>query len=278
MKRKWTIDELRTLVCELIQPTIDMHRGSRTSVEGPAYLQPEGNPTEDEIDDFLIHNPLIEDTTRNALTDQQLYGFAVAQLDDEGVDEFKSAIVSWANSNSWLAADMPWLVLAPSSSILSTERTEKPTEQEVHSLLISSSVLDRALDLIQSGKELSELNPRDFERLIAELLESQGWEVNLSKQTRDGGVDIRAFKHCDTVGPVCAIWQAKRYRSENAVRIHQVRELAAVRDRELATKAIIVTTSRLTRDAIEWINRDKYRLGFKQREDVTEWIRRCSRG
>jgi hypothetical protein len=34
----------------------------------------------------------------------------------------------------------------------------------------------------------------------------------------------------------------------------------------------MVTTSRLTRDAIEWVKRDIYRLGYKEHDHVKRWI------
>ena len=35
---------------------------------------------------------------------------------------------------------------------------------------------------------------------------------------------------------------------------------------------MIVTTSHLTRDAIGWVKRDVYRLGYKEKEDLEKWL------
>ena len=62
------------------------------------------------------------------------------------------------------------------------------------------------------------------------------------------------------------------------VRLSHVRELSAVRESFDATKGIIVTTSRLTREAIEWIRRDACKLSFKDNQKLIEWILKCKEG
>ena len=114
---------------------------------------------------------------------------------------------------------------------------------------------------------------RDFEKLVGELLESDGWIVEVTKQTRDGGIDVVASRDDPTIGKIKSLWQAKRYGPKSKVRLHEVRELSAIREEFRATKAMVVTTNRLTRDAVEWIRRDIYRLGYKEHDDMAEWIR-----
>jgi len=40
-----------------------------------------------------------------------------------------------------------------------------------------------------------------------------------------------------------------------------------------ATKGVVVTTGRLTRGALDWIRRDKYRLDYKDAQKMEAWIR-----
>ncbi|UKS27373.1 restriction endonuclease [Paenibacillus sp. HWE-109] len=129
-----------------------------------------------------------------------------------------------------------------------------------------------AMELINKGKLLSEMNWRTFEELVGHLLESEGWKVRLTKATRDGGIDVIACKHHEIIGEIKSIWQAKKYGVNNYVHLNQVRELSAIREDNNATKALIVTTSRLTKDALDYVKRDTYRLGYKENEDMKRWV------
>src|SRR5690606_32268347 len=63
------------------------------------------------------------------------------------------------------------------------------------------SETDRIKDLILkiylNNEKLFELHPREFEKIIAELLYAKGFDVELTKQTRDNGYDILALKYID---------------------------------------------------------------------------------
>lgn len=115
---------------------------------------------------------------------------------------------------------------------------------------------------------------RDFEKLIATLLEKDGYVVELMKGSKDGGVDVVAVKDLGPNGYFKALWQAKKQALTNKVGISVVRELADTRQEFGASKGIIVTSSYFTRGALERINRDKYLLGKVDREDLDAWIRR----
>ncbi len=139
-------------------------------------------------------------------------------------------------------------------------------------LSTSPSCLLLAADLLREGRLLSELKPRDFEELIGNLLEVEGWKVKVTQASRDGGIDVVATKVDETLGEIRSVWQAKKYRPTNKVKLSEVRELSAVREAEKATKGVMVTTSRLTRDAIEWVKRDVYRLSYKEHDHIKRWI------
>lgn len=100
----------------------------------------------------------------------------------------------------------------------------------------------------------------------------KGWTVEVTRATKDGGIDIISKKNDLIIGEVKAIWQAKKYVPRNHVTLRDVRELSAVRESVDATKGIIVTTSRLTKDAITWVKEDIYRLGYKEGKQIEEWI------
>jgi restriction system protein len=116
--------------------------------------------------------------------------------------------------------------------------------------------------MLEDGRLLSDLNWEQFEALIAELLERDGWSVSGMKRTKDGGIDVWGTIILHDLGEVQSIWQAKKYGPGRKVELHQVRELSGVLDRSRASKALIVTTSSLTRGAIDWIREDRFRLGY----------------
>ncbi len=124
---------------------------------------------------------------------------------------------------------------------------------------------------------LDQLSWREFEKLIAGLLEQDGYTVELMQGSKDGGVDIVASKDLGPHGYFKALWQAKKKGLGNKVGISVVRELADTRDQLGASKGIIVTSSYLTRGAIERIDRDKFMLGKVDRSDLNAWIGRTLR-
>jgi len=126
---------------------------------------------------------------------------------------------------------------------------------------------------LREGRLLSELGWREFEKLIAELLQDHGWTVTLMQGTKDQGIDVIAERIDGILGDIRSIWQAKKYSMDRKVQLRHVRELSAVVEQNRATKGIIVTTSGLTRGAIEWIRRDMYRLGAKSGDYVERWVR-----
>lgn len=125
---------------------------------------------------------------------------------------------------------------------------------------------------------LDSLTWRQFERLIATLLKNDGYIVELMQGSKDGGVDVVAVKDLGANGYFKALWQAKKQKQNSKVGISVVRELADTRHEFGASKGIIVTSSYLTRGALQRIDRNKYLLGKVDRNDLNEWIRRTLQG
>ncbi|WEK52566.1 MAG: restriction endonuclease [Candidatus Kaistia colombiensis] len=88
---------------------------------------------------------------------------------------------------------------------------------------IDQSDLISALD---SATNLMELNPYEFEQLVANLFGQMGLESKLTRSSRDGGVDCVAYDARPVLGGKVVI-QAKRYR--NTVGVSAVRDLFGTR-------------------------------------------------
>lgn len=127
-------------------------------------------------------------------------------------------------------------------------------------------------DVYRKRVDLHGIPPRDFEQMVAELLESHGFEVELTKQTKDNGYDILALKRMHGFGPVKYLVECKRYREDRKVGVEIIRSFKEVIVTEKANKGLIVTTSYFTLGALEKKKENPYLLDYKDKEDIIEWI------
>ncbi len=137
-----------------------------------------------------------------------------------------------------------------------------------------STVLNRALiqQIRQDPARLHALTSRQFEEMVAELFNGFGFEVELTKATRDGGRDVVAVG--GDIAEVKYVIECKRYTRKRAVGVNVIREIHGVAMDEGATKGIVATTSRFTKDAIRHIQRNRYRLEGRDFNGVVEWLER----
>jgi Restriction endonuclease len=139
---------------------------------------------------------------------------------------------------------------------------------EVHSELIKM--------IARNPKMVFEISPRKFEEIIAELFFKKGFEVELTKATRDGGRDIVAvYEHMNVKSKY--LIECKRYAPTNKVSIGIVQRLFGVKVAESANKAILATTSFFTKDARNFANNHLWDLDLKDYNDIMAWIKtyRC---
>lgn len=149
---------------------------------------------------------------------------------------------------------------------------EQPrTRIEVARLSPSFGVLEK---LIAGGLRLDSLQWREFEELIAELLEKDGYSVELGSGRDDGGKDLVAIKDLGEGGSFKAVWQAKLVKSGKKVGVDIIRELADTRSEHKASKGVLVTSTYLTQGALGRVQRDKYILGKVDKDDLMQWIER----
>ncbi len=153
------------------------------------------------------------------------------------------------------------------------------SEGEVPSNIVLYSPSVRLLkDLHLRRTALHDLSPRELERLVASLLEEDGYRVRLGPGTKDGGVDVYAEKMLPNIGLISTVWQAKQIRPFNKVGVAIIRELADTTRVMNASKGILVTSSFLTRGALQRIERDQFFLGKVDHDDLVEWIDRIAEG
>lgn len=117
-------------------------------------------------------------------------------------------------------------------------------------------------------------NWRVFEEIVAEIFRKFGYEIELTKKTRDGGKDIIALrKNGDKITEKllieCKHWQSK-------IDVKPIRNLigVAITQNELPTGIILATTSTFTQDAKDLkINSTiSVKLDLKDCNDILNWI------
>lgn len=152
--------------------------------------------------------------------------------------------------------------------------SEKTTSNQIAKVIrprIISANEELVLKLQKQPKSLFEISPRSFEEVLAELLDDLGYEVELTKATRDGGKDILAY--LDTpAGKILCLVDAKRYRQDRKVGVDMVRTLYGTLCDYQANSAMLVTTSSFTKDAQDFKNKHSYQLSLKDYSDVIQWL------
>jgi len=122
--------------------------------------------------------------------------------------------------------------------------------------------------------DLLRLSPREFERLIAELLARDGYEVELTPETRDGGFDIVAVKRAGIAVPQLCLVECKRYSHVKRVGVQPVRQLYGVVSEQNASAGLVVTSSFFTSPALAFQQRVGHRLGLRDYESLKAWLSR----
>jgi restriction system protein len=95
---------------------------------------------------------------------------------------------------------------------------------------------------------LRSLSPAAFEQWIGERFRELGYSVSLTLASGDHGIDLIATREDESV-----VVQCKRYRA-TTVGEPILRDLYGTLQHASANRAILVTTGRFTRGALEWVS------------------------
>jgi hypothetical protein len=131
-------------------------------------------------------------------------------------------------------------------------------------------------DLISEPELLFAVDSREFEYLVAEILRRRGYDVQVTRQSRDGGVDIYASLIEPNGLHGLYFVQCKRQSKRNKVGVRPVRELYGVVCARNATGGILITTSFFTPPAIEFQSAIPNRMALHDNSDVSRWLRETS--
>jgi hypothetical protein len=139
-------------------------------------------------------------------------------------------------------------------------------------ILEVTSGVGRALieRLAKHPEELTTLDRRVFEELVAELFDGFGFNVELTKRTRDGGRDVIAVK--DAEAAVRYLVECKRPDPGRKLGVGVVRTLYGVLKHEQATKGILATTAFFSKDARLFFDQHRWELEPKDFDGLVKWI------
>jgi hypothetical protein len=116
------------------------------------------------------------------------------------------------------------------------------------------------------------LSPRQFEELVAELLDKQGYEIELTPPSKDGGFDMYAARK-DGLGEFLYLVECKRYAPVYPVGVGVVRALYGVVQKMKATAGIVVTTAQFTRGAKEFQQSVSYQIALRDYLHLQQWLK-----
>lgn len=123
---------------------------------------------------------------------------------------------------------------------------------------------------------LRDLSPREFEEVVAEVFRAKGFEVDLTKRTRDGGKDIIAV-HTDGLGIKSKYFiECKHYAESNKVGVDVVRALHGVMNtKDGPNKTILATTSTFTSGAKGFVENEaasKWDMALADYDEIVSWL------
>lgn len=152
------------------------------------------------------------------------------------------------------------------------------TRRESHAELsvdLSLNQIDLTLykALLAHPELLKTLDWRRFEELLADILESMDYQIELMRGTKDGGIDIFAIKGGGAFGDHRYLVQAKRW--ERKVGIEPVQRLLFQHSHHKATKSCLATTATFTRGAWSLAREYQWHLELRDYNGLRDWLEKA---
>jgi restriction endonuclease Mrr len=143
---------------------------------------------------------------------------------------------------------------------------------DADSAILVQEVSDELLGYLATHpNSLYTIEPRLFEKLIAEIFRGFGYDVELTPATHDGGKDI-ILRTRTAVGDMLAYVECKRNRLDRPVGIGVVQRLYGIQQAERATRSIVVTTSSFSKPAIAFAKNFSFLISLRNYDDIMTWL------
>ena len=124
--------------------------------------------------------------------------------------------------------------------------------------------------------DIHKLDPRKFEMLLEAVFKNQGYRTELGPGWSDRGVDLRLYQK-DSIGEICTLVQAKRYKHTSPIRLEAVASLVALVDDEKANRGLFVTTSRFLPGVQKFAEKQSRRITLASSIDIAKWCEEVAR-
>lgn len=121
---------------------------------------------------------------------------------------------------------------------------------------------------------LQEITPRQFEELVCELFERKGYNVQLTKQTRDGGKDLIVLNN-SMLGDLVIYAECKKKAPTHPVNVGLVKQLYGTVEADRVTAGIMVTNSYFSKDARRFQQTIKSRMNLIDYSELMKQIMDC---
>lgn len=132
--------------------------------------------------------------------------------------------------------------------------------------VVNDTLLEKAR---QNPKIMYTFTPREFEMMVCELLDKQGYNVKLTKQTRDGGKDIIVIQN-SFLGEICICVECKKYNARNSVSVGMVKSFYGTVVSDAVSAGVIMTTSYFSKAAQEFTRNIKYQMTLRDYDDLVQ--------
>ncbi len=146
-----------------------------------------------------------------------------------------------------------------------------PSEIKNDINVVTRSLLDK---VAIKPEILQTITSRQFEEMVCELFERNGYNVQLTRQTRDGGKDLIILNN-SMLGDLMIYAECKKYSQKHPVNVGLVRELYGTIEADRATAGIMVTTSYFSKDAQRFQEKIKSRMNFIDYSELMKQISMC---
>lgn len=120
---------------------------------------------------------------------------------------------------------------------------------------------------------LYKISSRKFEELVADILKDFGYDVELTKITRDGGRDIVAHIR-NSITNIMMFVECKHFAENRPVGVDIIRQVIGVKELYKPNKSLIVTSSYFTKDAIRERSLLESHLDLKDHTDIKKWLQK----
>lgn len=127
-------------------------------------------------------------------------------------------------------------------------------------------------ELNKNPIDIYQLSPRRFEEIIAEIYIRKGYKAEMTRATRDGGVDIYITRE-DDLGSFLFLVQCKKYKPTHKVGVSVLRELYGVVSEKRATSGSVVTTSFFSQPAEEYQKEFQHQMSIRDFDSIKQWLR-----